>query len=188
MTAARCRAYVADHGLLLGRLRSGSPALCPLGALFGAADSAFRLRRVRDPTLGSICRTRGRLRSLGRRVGSFGRISVCPATAATPLTHHGTRGFELKMSVWRSPVRAVVDGPELPFARSRYYGVGALLPMPGWSKRATVFDHEPSRDPIDFLLSCSRVRKRDLDRPRMKLDVSMLVADVAGARVESLPG
>jgi len=32
--------------------------------------------------------------------------SDCPATAVRLLTHYAKRGFELKMSVWRSPVRA----------------------------------------------------------------------------------
>ena len=119
VTAARYRAYAADHGLRLGRLRSGSPALALGAPLFEAADSAFTLRRVRHPTSGSTCRTQGQLRSLGRRGGSFGRISACPATAVTLLTHYAKRGFELKMSVWRSPVRAVVDEPELPLLASR---------------------------------------------------------------------
>ncbi len=84
-------------------LKAGTPPLrescaCPRGALFEAADSAYTLRRVRHPTSRSTCRTQGQPRSLGRRVGSFGRISACPATAVTLLTHHAKPGFELKMS------------------------------------------------------------------------------------------
>ncbi len=78
----------------------------PSGRLIRGRGSAFTLRRVRHPTSGSPCRTQGQPRSLGRRVGSVGRISACPATVVTLLTHYAKRRFDLKMSGWRSPVRA----------------------------------------------------------------------------------
>jgi hypothetical protein len=53
-----------------------------------------------------------------------------PATVVTLLTHYAKRGFELKMSGWRSPVRAVVDGPELPLLASRRWT--AFQPSRRW--------------------------------------------------------
>lgn len=131
-------------------LKAGTPPLrescaCPRGALFEAADSAYTLRRVRHPTSRSTCRTQGHPRSLGRRVGSVGRISACPATAVTLLTRCAKPGFELKMSGWRSPVRAVVDGPELPLLASRRWT--AYQPSRRWP-RAGVLRRSRGRDAV----------------------------------------